>query len=261
VSEFVEALKLDGGAVAVQQCARSRLIRDDRAFDAEVIRSAVVYSNLLVAGPVLRDDQGQPTRDVPPELVKQIFGWIPDVLSERARLAGVPARSVAWREPDDTEHRNAGAIALTLIGPLRLVARAATFKIEGRALTFAEWMDQALGQLPIYTRYRYLGNHRVRTTSVPLLTGVSACMAYAVASILLDRWKVGFWGRIRECPYVRPLRDGDGGLVRQQNHWFLDFRLGRGRELEKNRQRFCCAEHGNRYKQQRHRETRTARHK
>jgi len=242
MGQETSVFRLDEEAVEVPRCGRDLLVRDDRAFDAEMVRGAVVFYNLTHAGP-REVMEGIATR----AMVDQAFAWVPEVIAERARRAQVDVANVKWRAPTDRELFNSKLAVFTLLGPLRGLAQQFRFELGSRRLSSSEWLDEVLSSLPIYSRFRF-EDERITEASVPLLRGLSECVAYAIAVVRLDRRKPKISERIRECPYTDP-HFGEY----QSNHYFLDFRVGEDGRLETNRLRFCCPAHNNRYKSRMHR--------
>jgi hypothetical protein len=239
-----DVFELDDPAVEVPRCSSALMVRDDRAFDAEIVRGAIVLYNLRHAGPTTIMAR-KPSSDEAAAVVEKSFGWVAEVIRLRAEAAEMegPLRRLGWTKPTVEQVVASSAALMMFLGPFRSVALQFKYKFAGRELSAIEWLNEVLRALPIYSWYRHERGH-VRLTSVPLLRGVQECVAYAVSVVQLNRWQPEILSRIRPCPYFYP-EFGEP----QNSHYFLDFRLNENGELEKNRQRFCCPEHANRFKQ------------
>lgn len=242
VEDWDPLIQLDGGAIEVPVAPESLLVIDDRVFDAEVLRAAIVFYNLTFAGP-----SSVPTRSVNGKVVQKAFGWIPGVIAARARAAEIDVSNFTWRPPTAVDISDCKTAVLTLIGGLRKALKSGQMSLElsDRQVTRDKWIDEVLASLPVYSRFAVRGG-RIAQSSVPMLRGLRECVAYAIVVVELDKWQPRLSERIHTCPY----RSGEY----HTSHVFLDFRVSESGELKKNKQGFCCAAHGNRFKQRAHRE-------
>ena len=226
---------------------REALVRDDRAFDVKVIRSALEFIN--------RSPDARAAGDYP-SLTAEVFGWIPEVLAARAKLAGIAATNVTWTSYEVDDGARAVTFLLMLAVDRRemkmkdgrvlhmdILAQPDTSRIGafGAKLTAREWFERALVALPIYSRFVFDGP-ALRRAEVALITNVQRVLAYALAVLLQDRWEIR--DRLRCCPYTRR------GI-----HFFLDYRTDdQGRFLPGEPMKYCCPKHSNAHRQQRWRD-------
>jgi hypothetical protein len=212
-------------------------VTDARTFDVRLVTSALAFFNEWEAS---RGKPKVPLR----EIVDHAYGWLPPVLVERARLAGVDIANVEWEEIGTPNfHRMVTLIDATLAMFTLLCSHLALgrnptgiFQVNDEKFSSAEWFTRCLAPLQIYSRFVFDGIV-VRTVDVPLITNVQRAVAYAIAVILENRWHVR--DRIRRCPYDR-----------RGPHFFLDYRMKGGRFLAGEPMKYCRAEHANAHRQQ-----------
>lgn len=216
----------------------ARLVDDDRAFDVKIVEGALTFFNEWNAV--------SPGHPIPlKRIVDAAFGWLPGVLAERARYAGISSDNVKWDEKADTAGQLSDVhtvLFFLLCSRLDLGRNVSgTVGVEGKRHDAAEWLDKRLSSLPIYSRYRFDGK-QVTQPSVPLITSAQKAVAHALAVILKDRWHIR--ERVRRCPYERK------GM-----HFFLDYRIDKaGRLASGQRKEFCCKAHAGAVGQQRWRD-------
>lgn len=208
------------------------LATDDRAFDVKVVQSALAFFNGWAEA---RNGGVIPTRDI----VESAYSWLPPVLAIRARNAGIQPGNVKWAGDSSMELVNAFTVVFMLLCSNLDFGRnsAGAVTDDGRRFSASEWFDRCLSPLPIYSRFKFDGTG-VRRIDVPCITTVQRALAYAIAALLEDRWRVR--DRVRRCPYDRH------GM-----HFFLDYRIDNdGRLSAGEPMKYCCQAHANAHRQQ-----------
>jgi len=216
--------------MALSQREVAQLAEDREAFDTKVVRSAVDFYNDL--GPN-RPGGNQGVNDA--AIVENSFGWVPQVVEHMAGLMGIPG-SVKWRAEDwhawMAAHKAVAAFVRGgwLFNPFR---SAAILGLDGAA--HMKWLNDVLRGVAVRKQYGWDGR-RVFESELPILSGVQACVAYAVALIRLNRHGLG--DRVRACGFAVDESKLDG------HHLFLapDMKM-----------KFCCPKHENAQQQRRHR--------
>jgi hypothetical protein len=224
------------------------LVRDDRAFDAAMVGSALRFLSRFQGPP----DDAAATAAVAP------FAWVPKIAQARAARAGfdlepwtlplplparIPAtdpqgkRVLVYPAHDDTLANHCHTLATRFwLGVLGIKDG------RGRDPEIEQWLVKQLQALHFDTRYRYRSG-RAQLVSVPVPRSVEACLVYALAVLAEDEWR--FRDRVGQCPYERK---HDSRSHFEPRHWFFDVD-GRGRLPISAPLKFCCADHANAYRQ------------
>jgi len=228
--------------------APKTLLKDERAFDAAMVGSALKF---------LTRFQGPPNIESAAKAAEP-FAWVPEIALKRARLSGfdllepwtlpvpmperVPAmlsgkRVLVYPTNDDTSADHCNTLALRFwLGVLAIQGSAA------RDPDTEQWLVKQLRTLDFATRYQYRDG-RAQLVSVPVPRSVEACLAYALAVLAEDRWN--FRNRVGKCPYVRM---HDSKTHFEPDHWFFDVDA-RGKLPISAPLKFCNRFHANAYRQ------------
>lgn len=202
-----------------------KLARDDREFDAQIVRSALDFYNSFHAHPTIAT--GQPYS----EIVERVFAWVPPVMELRAKGAGVDPANVRWRNTETG--RDISAASTVLLFNVGAFKGGDSIEFaNGRRITTEQWLNEVFAALPIYSRFN-IEKGEIRLASVPCLTGVQQCIAYALALIKLNRH--GFGELVRRCEFLTDERPGS-----LAHHYFL---------ADDPRRQFCSPAHGNAHRQ------------
>jgi hypothetical protein len=180
------------------------------------------------------------------EIVGAAFSWVPPTMKLRANAIS-PKGVVEWCGTEDSDDVQTAARAmLFLVGAfkdsLRQVGEVGL--LDGRRLSSARWLDEVLSDLAIYSRYTFDGKE-VSLFTIPCLTRVRSCIAYAIA--LIKRNEDGLGDRVRSCGYLRQPKPGS-----LAHHLFL---------ARDGKQKYCCPNHGNAVHQRTHRTGPRRKHK
>ncbi|MCP5359895.1 MAG: hypothetical protein R3E75_08200 [Steroidobacteraceae bacterium] len=222
--------------MALSEKQIARLAADAKAFDEQVVLGVVEFYNAI--GP--NHPGGNEGVDVA-AISERAFGWVPPVMEHMAQRDGINPSVVKWNRAEDVGAQLKAHLAVAafvrggwLFNPFRA---AMILKLDGQA--HMDWLNRVLGALPVYGRYHWTGRD-VRFTSLPCLTSVQSCVAYAVALIRLDRHGLG--ARVRACGFVADENKLNG------QHLFMADDL---------RQKFCCPAHNNAQRQREFRRRQT----
>lgn len=235
---------------ALKAVKRDLLMDHFTMFEVRVIQGAMTYLNTMLAQ--------EP--DIPK--AQKAFSWLCTSLAARAVYAKIPLDQVQWRDRALSRDE-----AWNLASYIRTAALQVTPDAERLALGRSRlppgfpvrkdlggtdgWLDKQLAGLPIYRRFRVMFGDQVVSMSLPLLTNTQRFAVYAIA--LMRHNQEQLEGLINVCPFLKdPTAD--------YPHWFFDPRMdAAGQPIRGQRQRFCCPEHANAFRQREFRKSSTAR--
>lgn len=206
---------------------------DLRAFDAAVLRAALVFYNGIYAE---RSSTAALDRQA---LAREAFADIPRLVTERARAAGIDSKTFRWQKVKDRPLIEAGAaLRLINVGLRPLIAHSSVRRGTSR-VPIDEWLDSALETLPIYSRF-HVTDAGVRMVSVPFLTDAARCAVYALGVLLSGAHDLHRY--VRPCPLL--LRPGSSSV---RAHYFLATDVG-GAPPRNAPSKYCSAAHANRHR-------------
>ena len=211
------------------------LASNERAFDAEIVRSALSFLGQFYRPLTGADlaDTGKP------------FAWVPEIIRARVKDVGREVPPFQLSQPETLEECSTLTTVLRIAIPdlQELGDRNSKVDAETRDAKH-EWLAKKLGGLQFSSSPVYRGR-KWQMVTIPALFSVEHCLAYAMFLMHEDRW--GFRDRIHLCPYRRK---ADSPTHFEPDHWFLDFDLDATGALKPGPpQRFCSAAHANAYRQ------------